>query len=186
MKTQGTKGPGTKGVDRVMAVMTRVKGWAALALLSAGALGWPLLLSAQAASRSIVKAADVEYLFPEQVTVAAGRASKLALHFRVAQGLHINSHTPREQFLIPTAFSVPDSSDVKVEAINYPEGSDLTLPINPGEKLSVYTGEFVIDTRIVATRGNHLVEGKLHYQACNNTTCLPPRTITVPIDVVGN
>ena len=40
--------------------------------------------------------AAVEYLYPEQVTVAAGKASEVTLHFRIAQGLHINSHMPRE------------------------------------------------------------------------------------------
>jgi hypothetical protein len=29
------------------------------------------------------------------------------------------------------------------------------------------------------------VQGKLRYQACNDSQCLPPKTITVPIDVIG-
>ena len=136
-------------------------------------------------AHSIVKPADVEYLYPEQVTIPAGQASKVTLHFRVGQGLHINSHTPREDFLIPTTFSVPESSGVRLETADFPAGSDLTLPFDPNEKLSVYTGEFSIDTRIVADKGDHLVEAKLHYQACNNTTCMPPKTMTVAIDVVG-
>jgi len=49
----------------------------------------------------------------------------------------------------------------------------------------VYTDEFVVAARIVAQPGNHLVEAKLHYQACNDTQCMPPKTITVPIDVIG-
>jgi len=61
----------------------------------------------------------------------------------------------------------------------------MALPIDPTTKLSVYTGEFVIQARIVATAGNHLVEGQLHYQACDNNQCLPPRTITVAIDVIS-
>jgi hypothetical protein len=59
------------------------------------------------------------------------------------------------------------------------------LPIDPKTKLSVYTGEFAIQVRIVATPGNHLVEARLRYQACDQTQCLPPKTITVPIDVIG-
>jgi len=136
-------------------------------------------------ARSIVKTAEVEYLYPEQVTLPAGQASKVSLHFRVAQGLHINSHTPREDFLIPTTFSIPDSSGVRLDRADFPPGADLTLPFDQSEKLSVYTGEFAIDASIVPAKGDHLVEAKLHYQACNNTTCMPPKTITVPIDVVG-
>ncbi len=144
-----------------------------------------LASAAQTPVHSLVKPADVDYLYPEQVTVAAGQSSSVALHFRVGEGMHINSHTPREDFLIPTTFSIPNASGVKLEAANFPGGSDLTLPSDPSDKLSVYTGEFTIDARIVAEKGNHLVEAKLHYQACNNSICLPPKTMTVAIDVIG-
>jgi DsbC/DsbD-like thiol-disulfide interchange protein len=136
-------------------------------------------------SRSVLKGAAVEFLFPEQVSIPAGKATDVALHFRVAQGLHINSHTPKDEFLIPTVLSVPVGSGVKLEGANYPAGADFVLPLDPGTKLSVYTGEFVIQTRIVAEAGNHLVEAKLRYQACDNNACMPPKTITVPIDVIG-
>jgi hypothetical protein len=153
--------------------------------VAAAAAALAAAMAGQAPAHSIVKPADVEYLYPEQVTIPAGEASKVTLHFRVGEGLHINSHTPREDFLIPTTFSIPEISGVRLEAADFPTGSDLTLPFDPNEKLSVYTGEFAIDTRIVAAKGDHLVEAKLHYQACNNTTCMPPKTITVAIDVVG-
>jgi hypothetical protein len=35
----------------------------------------------------------------------------------------------------------------------------MTPAFDPSTKLSVYTGEFTIHARIVAARGNHLVEG---------------------------
>jgi hypothetical protein len=135
--------------------------------------------------RSLMKSEAVQYLYPEQVTVEAGKPSAIALHFRIQQNLHINSHTPREQFLIPTVFSIPESSGVRLAGASYPAGADFTLPVDPSEKLSVYTGEFTIDARIVASPGDHLVEAKLHYQACDENACMPPKTITVPIDVIG-
>jgi hypothetical protein len=135
--------------------------------------------------RSILKAAPVEYLFPEQVTVTAGKPSEVALHFRIAQGLHINSHTPKDEFLIPTTFSIPDGAGVRLAAASYPAGADFTLPLDPSTKLSVYTGELIINARIVAAPGNHLIEAKLHYQACDKNECLPPKTIPVAIDVIG-
>ena len=134
---------------------------------------------------SIVKSEAVEYLYPEQVSVPAGKSTALALHFRIRENLHINSHTPRAEYLIPTVFSIPESSGVRLASATYPAGADFTLPVDPSEKLSVYTGEFTIDARIVAAPGDHLVEAKLHYQACDQNACMPPRTITVPIDVVG-
>jgi len=136
-------------------------------------------------SRSSAQPAAVQYLYPEQVTLAAGKPGSVALHFRIAQGMHINSHTPREDYLIPTTFSIPDGADVRLKDAVYPAGTDLTLPIDPKTKLSVYTGEFIIQARIVAAPGNHLVEAKLHFQACDNSQCLPPRTIPVAFDVIG-
>jgi hypothetical protein len=109
----------------------------------------------------------------------------VSLHFRIAPGLHINSNTPREDYLIPTTFSIPDGSGVKLKYTGYPAGTDIVLPIDPKTKLNVYTGEFIIQARIVAPPGNHLVEGKLHFQACNNSQCLPPKTIPVAFDVIG-
>lgn len=135
--------------------------------------------------RSLIKTEAVEYLYPEQVTVPAGKPSPVTLHFRIQQSLHINSHTPREKYLIPTVFSIPDASGVRLADATYPAGTDFTLPVDPSEKLLVYTGEFSIETRIVATPGDHLVEAKLRYQACDQNACLPPKTITVPIDVIG-
>ena len=147
-----------------------------------------MLAQAQAdsASRSVLKGAAVEYMFPEQVTVTAGKASDVDLHFRIAEGMHINSHTPKDEYLIPTTFSIPDGLGVRLEQASYPAGADFTLPSDPQNKLSVYTGEFVIHTRIVAEAGNHLVEAKLHFQACDKTACMPPKTIPVAIDVNGN
>jgi hypothetical protein len=141
-------------------------------------------------NNSVLKTEPVQYLFPEQVSVPAGKLTPVTLHFRVAQGLHINSHTPSDKFLIPTDFSIPegvgpDGMGVRLGAATYPHGTVISLAFDPSTKLSVYTGEFAIEARIVATPGNHLVQGKLHYQACDQNECLPPKTIDVPINVVG-
>jgi DsbC/DsbD-like thiol-disulfide interchange protein len=134
---------------------------------------------------AIAKDESVSYLFPEQVTVPAGKANQVALHFRVAQGLHINSHTPSDDYLIPTEFSIPNGGGVRLDTATYPTGTVISLPADPKTRLSVYTGEFIIQARIVAAQGNHLVQAKLHYQACDQSQCLPPKTINVPIDVIG-
>ena len=137
------------------------------------------------AGRTGAKAEAVQYLYPEQVTVPAGKPTPVALHFRIKQGLHINSHAPKDEFLIPTVFSIPESSGVRLESADYPAGTEYDLPVEPGTKLVVYTGEFAIQTRLIAEPGDHMVEAKLRYQACDASACLPPKTITVPIDVLA-
>jgi hypothetical protein len=136
-------------------------------------------------NRSLTKTEAVEYLYPEQVTLTAGKPAKVELHFRIAQGLHINSHAPKEKFLIPTTLSVPAESGVKLAGATYPSGVEYALPADPETRLNVYTDEFAIQARLEAQPGDHLVQAKLRYQACDETQCMPPNTITVPIDVIG-
>jgi hypothetical protein len=164
------------------AMRNRIRIVASVALGLASLLAWG---QADSASRSVLKGAEVEYMYPEQVTVAAGKATDVALHFRIAEGMHINSHTPKDDYLIPTTLSIPDGAAVRLEGASFPPGKDFTLPLDPQNKLSVYTDEFVIQTRIVAAAGNHLVEAKLHFQACDKNVCMPPKTIPVAIDVIG-
>lgn len=143
------------------------------------------IISNSPRNNSPIKTDAVQYLFPEQVSVPAGWATTVELHFRVAEGLHINSHAPSDAFLIPTDFSIPDDVGVRLHSAIYQPGTIISPAFDPKTKLSVYTGEFIILARIVATPGNHLVQGKLHYQACDQNQCMPPKTINVPIDVIG-
>lgn len=138
------------------------------------------------AVRSTSKPQAVTYLYPEQLTLPAGKPAKIDLHFRIAAGLHINSHTPGEEELIPTTLTIPEGSGVRLEDAVYPPGTDFALPFDPKTRLSVYTGEFAIQARIVAIPGSHLVEARLHYQACDNNACMPPKTITAAISVIGD
>jgi hypothetical protein len=172
-----------------MSRMKRLQNWAWIALLGlavlAAAVAHGQFVSNSPRNDSPIKTEAVQYLFPAQVSVPADKLSPVILHFRVAQGLHINSHTPSDQFLIPTDFSIPEGTGVRLGAATYPPGTIISLAFDPNTKLSVYTGEFAIQARIEATRGNHLVQAKLHYQACDQNQCMPPKTIDVPINVIG-
>jgi len=131
------------------------------------------------------KTAAVEFLAPDQVTVPAAKPTRVLLHFRVQPGLHVNSHTPHDEFLIPTAFTVPEAKGVRLASVAYPQGKDVTLPADPKTKLNVYTGDFTLDATLVATPGEHVVEGKLRFQACDQRQCMPPKTIPVTMVVTG-
>ena len=134
---------------------------------------------------SLQKAPPVQFVSPEQVHVTAGKRAAVVLHFRVAEGMHVNSHTPRENFLIPTTFSIPAGEGVRLESASYPSGSDIALSSAPKTKLNVYSDDFAVEARIVVAPGNHLVRGVLHFQACNETQCLPPQTITAAVDMIA-
>ena len=118
----------------------------------------------------------------EQQNVTAGKRSVLELHFRVVDGFHVNSHTPKSELLIPTQITLQPSAGVKAEAVQYPAGTSYSFSFDPTEKLDVYSGAFTVKLPVVADAGTHTVDGTLRYQACDNAACYPPRTL--PIQVI--
>jgi thiol:disulfide interchange protein len=127
----------------------------------------------------------VHFLYPEQVQVAAGQDRVVELHFKVNSGLHINSHAPREKSLIPTQLLVVEPPGVTVGPVSFPAGTDYAFAATPNDKLSVYTGEFVVQAHVRAAAGDHLLQAALRYQACDTNSCYPPRKAPITIDVVA-
>ena len=115
-------------------------------------------------------------------TVAANRRGTLELHFKVLPGYHVNSHTPTESFLIPTALTAPAAAGVKPGEAAYPAGETYAFSFDPKNKLSVYAGDFVVTLPVTAAPGAHSIDATLRYQACNNASCFPPKTLPVKID----
>ncbi len=121
--------------------------------------------------------------------VSAQRAAqtKVTLNFRVASGFHINSNTPKSEFLIPTSLKMDLPTDIILGKIDYPEGKDLTFPFSPDEKLNVYSGDFDVDLMVhplrSVTPGKYVMHGILRYQACDNAQCFPPKALPVSFEV---
>jgi DsbC/DsbD-like thiol-disulfide interchange protein len=117
----------------------------------------------------------------EQESAAAGKRSVLELHFRVLDGFHVNSHTPKSELLIPTQITLQPAAGVKLASVEYPAGTSYSLEADPSEKLDVYTGEFTVKLPVVAAAGAHAVDGTLHYQACDHAACYPPKNLPVHV-----
>jgi DsbC/DsbD-like thiol-disulfide interchange protein len=117
----------------------------------------------------------------EQQNVAAGKRSVLELHFRVVDGFHVNSHTPKSELLIPTQIALQPADGVKAEAVQYPAGTSFSFSFDPTEKLDVYSGPFTVKLPVVAEAGTHTVDGTLRYQACDHAACYPPKSLPVQI-----
>jgi hypothetical protein len=117
----------------------------------------------------------------EPQNVAAGKRSVLELHFRVLDGYHVNSHTPKSELLIPTRIELQPAAGVKSEAVEYPAGTSYSFSFDPTEKLDVYTGAFTVKLPVVAEAGPHSVDGTLRYQACDHAACYPPKSLPVQV-----
>ncbi len=109
------------------------------------------------------------------------------LDFRIPGGYHINSNTPKSEFLIPTALKMDLPTDIVLGKIEYPPGEDRAFPFSPDEKLSVYSGDFTIKVAVHPLKsvvpGKYLMRGVLRYQACDNAACYPPKNLPVSFEV---
>ena len=119
--------------------------------------------------------------------VTGGKAGEAHLRFRISPGFHINSNTPKSEFLIPTVLKLDAPTDIVVGKISYPAGEEMSFPFAPNEKLSVYTGEFDLAVRIRPLHnvvpGKYMFRGRLRYQACDNAACYPPKNLPVQFEV---
>jgi hypothetical protein len=97
------------------------------------------------------------------------------------EGYHVNSHTPKSDFLIPTTLKLDAADGVKAGATEYPAGKMYSFSFDPTEKLDVYAGDFTVKLPVVAAAGDHTVSGVLRYQACDNAACYPPKTLPVQV-----
>jgi len=120
-----------------------------------------------------------------KATTSTATPKDVELRFTIQQGLHINSHTPHSEFLIPTTLTLGKTPGVEIAKVDYPQGVDYHFQFSPKDALSVYTGEFGVVVRLHARAGHYAMHGQLHYQACDNKACNPPQTLPVQLDVTA-
>ena len=146
-----------------------------------------LLLATGAALAQTGKAPSVTMAPVETVSAQRAAQTPVSLNFRVAPGFHINSNTPKSEFLIPTMLRMDLPTDIVLGKIGYPEGKDLTFPFSPNEKLNVYSGDFEIKLIVhplhSVNPGKYVMHGQLRYQACDNAQCFPPKSLPVNFEV---
>ena len=104
-----------------------------------------LLLAASLSSAQTPGKAPTLTMAPVPLTTTQrAQATMVNLNFRIPSGYHINSNTPKSEFLIPTALKMDLPTDIILGKIEYPAGEDRSFPFSPDEKLSVYSGDFTI------------------------------------------
>ena len=112
-------------------------------------------------------------------SIAANHPATVALHFRVDPGFHINSHTPKSEMLIPTKILVEDISGAVVSDVSFPAGTAYSFAFEPKTKLEVYSGDMTLTAHVQARPGTYTLRAALHYQACDQAACYPPKTLPV-------
>jgi thioredoxin:protein disulfide reductase len=118
--------------------------------------------------------------------VLPGTTFHAAIVLNVSEGWHINGNKPLDEFLIPTKLILEPPEGFTVTGTVYPEAELLKLGFQEDE-LAVYEGQVpigvVIDVADGTAPGDYSLPGAVRYQACNDRTCAPPKTMDVAISV---
>jgi thioredoxin:protein disulfide reductase len=107
--------------------------------------------------------------------------TELQLIVTVEEGWHLNANDPDRPYVIPTTLDVTPPAGTTIAGIRYPDPVVRNLSFAPGTPLRLYEGTFTIGVRVAGTVPARF-DATLGYQACNEETCLPPRTLAVPFE----
>jgi thiol:disulfide interchange protein DsbD len=164
-----------------------IRWWYPLLLLSVLCLIAPL--SARQIGSSSESKVEVSSK-PSVDKAAAGSTFKVAVVLKIAEGWHINSHTPTYDYLIGTTLEPIQREGVIVTDVRYPAGEKMKFGFAE-DSLSVYQGSPTIFFTVKLSERVHVgkdtLRAKVEVQSCNNQVCLAPASIAViiPVEIVG-
>jgi len=151
---------------------------AALALAAAA----PGLAQPVPASKTIVAprlAADSDRL-------VQGTPFRLAFVADIKAGWHVNSHTPKEDFLIPTEVMFKPERGLPFSPVQYPKHKETKFSFSE-QPLAVYEGKavFLVSGTVdqQAATGPRTLMARISYQPCNDNQCLPPAELTATLTI---
>lgn len=158
------------------------------ALTSAFALGLVLSLALAlpaAAVRPQVEKAKVSFAL-DRTAYEPGTTARLAAVLDIEDGWHVNANPASFDYLIPTALEVEAPAGWPQAAVTYPQGKKLAFAFAE-EPLSVYDGRVVLVARLAvppeAGARAARIRASVTYQACDDSSCLPPVTQEEEVEV---
>ncbi|MFH1845857.1 MAG: protein-disulfide reductase DsbD domain-containing protein, partial [bacterium] len=109
--------------------------------------------------------------------VPAGGEVTVTVTIHMEPGWHVNSNTPREDFLIATELLFAESDSFTVAGVTYPAEHIIKFDFSEAD-VAVYEDGGVVTGRLRLADdlapGTYRFTGALGYQACNDMTCLAP------------
>lgn len=102
---------------------------------------------------------------------------------KLPEGWHAYQNPPKSEYENPLTFSTK-TKGLKLTKISYPAGKAMK---SSGNESLVYEGEVKvpftgkIDKALKPAKGAYTFEFEVAYQICNDSTCLPPSTLTTKV-----
>jgi thioredoxin:protein disulfide reductase len=160
---------------------------AALLTVTSGAAAWTVRTLAQTAGPAPAASLVKPKTFVSLEAVPQGKTFEAAVVVEIEKGYHMNSHKPSEAYLIPTTLTAQAPAGFDVVDTMYPPGKKIKFAF-ADEALDVYSGSVTVKLKMTAAPnapvGAATIPLVLRYQACNETTCLPP--VKVPVELKVN
>jgi hypothetical protein len=119
--------------------------------------------------------------------VPQGHTAEIAVVGEIARGFHVNSNTPKDDYLIPTTVTAAQlPAGLRLGAITYPKGEMKRFAFSDAP-LDVYERTFIVRLRVDVAKdapvGPARLPLTLRYQACNDRACLPPVKLPVVVEL---
>ncbi|MEO2136536.1 MAG: protein-disulfide reductase DsbD domain-containing protein [bacterium] len=115
-----------------------------------------------------------------------GDSSTVELTLSIADGWHINAIDPGLKFLVPASLDFKLPEGVSVSELTWPVPQRTRVRFAGGNDIYTHEGSITVSGQLhydsIAPAGGRAV-AILGYQACNETLCLRPETIRVPLAI---
>ncbi|HVN47210.1 MAG TPA: cytochrome c biogenesis protein CcdA [Bacteroidota bacterium] len=109
---------------------------------------------------------------------------RASIRVTIANGWHINSHTPTFDYLIGTEITFQPNQKISVVDVHYPPGKKVLLGFAE-QPIDLYEGTITLTASFKIMNDHEFrsdtVRGILTAQACNNQTCLAPVNLDIVI-----
>ena len=109
----------------------------------------------------------------------------IILHFSVASSWYIHS-THEDSGLIPTVLTFEERPGLKVRMIQFPQPQKIKFEYTD-EPIEVFSGAVPVRVALMvgpeAAVEEQVLEGKISYQACSASSCLPPEELPIRLSL---
>jgi DsbC/DsbD-like thiol-disulfide interchange protein len=119
---------------------------------------------------------------PAKISGARNASVQTKIPVTVDPGFHVNSNPAAAEYLIPLSVTWSATGALEAGKVTYPKATKEKVG---DDTLTVYTGSFdlIASFKVSASApaGPGVAAGKLRYQACNSTTCFPPKNVEISV-----
>jgi hypothetical protein len=112
--------------------------------------------------------------FLSTTQLVPGLVTRLAVKMQIEPGWHINANPAGPKSAIPTVLTLKSKHGTQLKSISYPSGAAFGSA-QVYEDNALIIGQLEVPAELAGQTEE--IELQIRFQACNDETCLPPRTI---------